>query len=171
MSEFLLERQLSGHTVNASMVEQNLSEEMDVDVEVANEEEVESDDEEEAEGQNDVDNEMYYELRSGKRRRIDIEETNIDQKFDEIPLRAGHKVFSKECIEAIVKTNVACHTSINQARKRNENIFNGQNYRLEPENKPTEMPRTKSDFQQYKNVVPSEKTIWYHHRHHYALSK
>lgn len=67
------------------MVEQNLSEEMDVDVEVANEKEVESDDEEEAEGQNDVDNEMYYELRSGKRRHIDIEETNIDQKFEGRP--------------------------------------------------------------------------------------
>lgn len=177
VSEFLIERELSGVSHAVNMVEENLPEEMEVDVDLrtlneeASDEEGISDDEEEAKEQED--NQMYYELRSGKRRRIELEETNNEQEFEELPLRVKAKVCSKECIEAIVKMNVACHTSINQSRKGFMivlNTFNGQKYTLEPEEKPTKMPRTKSDFEKYRNVVPSEKTLW-HHRHHYALSE
>lgn len=63
--------------------------------------------------------------------------------------------------------------SINQARESFvivENTYNGQNYNMEPEVEQKSMPRTSADYEKYQNVIPSEKTIWYH-RHHYALSK
>lgn len=174
ISEFLLDREVNGRPDAQNRPEENVP--MDT-ANSSNENQLEDDESSESSDEElrdeAADDHMYRVLRGGKRKRIDLEETNGDLDFTEIPLRRGSKVFSKECIEAIVKMNVNCNMSINQARKSfviTENTFNHQNYILEPENKPTDMPRTQEDFEQYRNVIPSEKTIWYH-RHHYALSK
>lgn len=146
---------------------------MDVDMPFNDDELDSSDDDNEDES---CDDHVYYTLRSGKRIKLDSDDTSLQAESKgtvTTRLRRGKKIFSKECIQSIVNMATECNITINQARKCfliSQNTFNGQSYTLEPVKKPAGVPRTKNDYKCYENVIPSESTLWTH-RHQFALSK
>lgn len=117
----------------------------------------------------EIDAQNYFSLRSGKRTKAVPTNTNSST---QIRLRIGIKKFAQECLEAIVSMNTKCHVTVNQAREcflLAENIFNGQNFKMQAENA-VSVPRSAIEYEAYRNVIPSEKTVW-NHRHHFALSE
>lgn len=137
------------------------NEEMEEEMEVEMQVDVDSDEDEES----------FFNLRSGKRVKLSNEAEA--ESSNDTELRKGKKVFSKECIQTIVRMTTDCNISVNQARKCFlicENSFNGKAYKLEPDLKPAGVPRSNEEYEQYKNVLPSESTIR-SHRHKFALSK
>lgn len=181
LMEYLLARDMTNIAVPQPDVEQmDIGDAGDVgndviDQEECEDEEEQTDEEETEDEETEEEGHLYFGLRSGKRVKASLEpeETGSDrEEGTEDRIRIGPKLFSKQCVEAIIAMNSQLHITINQARScflLVENIFHGKCLRLNPENR-RNVPRSAEDYKAYENVVPSEAVMW-NWRHKYALCK